>query len=77
MKQSKPLADNDPKMGDPVKLVPGSLAWQAEITLQGKIGDVIECGEDGRVSIHFENGRILMGRAAGQFERMELKAKGK
>jgi hypothetical protein len=77
MKQSKPLADNDLKIGDRVKLVPGSLAWKAEITLQGKIGDVIECGEDGRVSIRFENGRLLMGRAAGQFERMELKAKDK
>jgi hypothetical protein len=76
MKQSKPPAKNDLKIGDRVKLLPGSPAWKAEITLQGKIGDVIECGEGGRVSIRFENGRLLMGRAAGQFERLvELKVK--
>jgi hypothetical protein len=76
MKQSK--TDGGIKTGDRVKLVPGSLAGKAEITLQGKIGDVIESGEDGRVSIRFENGRLLMARAEGQFERMvELGLKAK
>jgi hypothetical protein len=80
MKQAKPQSYSDLKVGDRVKLVPETLAWKAEMTLQGKIGEVIECGDDGRVSIRFDNGRLLMARAAGQFERLVevgLKVKGK
>ena len=46
--------------------------------LRGKAGEVIECRDDGRVSIRFNNSRLLMGRAAQQFERLVeigLKAK--
>jgi hypothetical protein len=60
-----------------VRLVPDTLAWNAEIFLQGKIGEVIECRDDGRVSICFDNGRLLMGRQPGSFERvLGQKAKG-
>jgi hypothetical protein len=38
--------------------------------LQGKIGEVIECRDDGRVSVLFDSGRLLMGRDARQFERL-------
>jgi hypothetical protein len=70
MKQSKPQTDGDLKTGDRVKLIPGTLAWNAEMTLQGKRGEVIECRDDGRISVRFENGRLLMGRPAAQFERL-------
>jgi hypothetical protein len=75
----KPQTDSGLKIGDQVKLVPGTLAWKAEMMLQGKIGEVIECRDDCRVSIRFDNGRLLMGRTADQFEhRVDLpKAKGK
>ena len=67
------------KVGDRVRLIAKTLAWKAEMTLQGKIGEVIERRADGRVSIRFDNGRLLMGRTADQFEhRVDLpKAKGK
>jgi hypothetical protein len=68
MTQSKP--DGDLKTGDRVKLIPGTLAWNAEMTLQGKRGKVVECRDDGRISVRFENGRLLMGRSAAQFERL-------
>ena len=38
--------------------------------LRGKTGEVIECHDDGRVSIRFDNRRLLIGRPAQQFERM-------
>ncbi len=63
-----------------MKLVPKTLTWNAEKMLQGKIGEVTECRGDGRVSVIFDNGRLLMGRETGQFERLVelgLKAKGK
>ena len=50
------------------------------MALQGKRGEVIECRDDGRISVRFENGRLLMGRPAEQFQplaEIELKAKGK
>jgi hypothetical protein len=78
MKQSKPQTDGDLRAGDRVKLIPGTLAWKAEMTLQGKRGEVVECRGDGRISVRFENGRLLMGRPATQFERLVeigLKAK--
>ena len=69
MKHKRPETDTGLKLGDRVKLAPDTLAWRAELTLQGKIGEVIECRDDGRVSIRFDNGRLLMGRSADQFER--------
>jgi hypothetical protein len=48
------------------------------MTLRGKIGEVIERRDDGRVSIRFDNRRLLMGRPAQQFERLvELGLKAK
>ena len=78
MKQRDPQTDSGLKIGDRVKLAPGTLAWHAEKALQGKIGEIIECRDDGHLSIRFDNGRLLMGRAAGQIERLVeigLKAK--
>ena len=69
MKRKEPETATGLKIGDRVKLALGTLAWRAEITLQGKIGEVIECRDDGRVSIRFDNGRLLIGRPADQFER--------
>lgn len=56
------------KVGDRVSLIPGTLAWRAEMTLQGEIGEVIERRDNGRVSIRFDNGKLLMGRAPEPFE---------
>jgi hypothetical protein len=70
MNKSNLQTDSDLKVGDRVKLVPGTLAWKAEMTLRGKTGEVIECRDDGRVSIRFDNGRMLMGRSVQQFERL-------
>ena len=67
------------KVGDRVRLIAQTLAWRAEMTLRGQIGEVIERRDDGRVSIRFDNGRLLMGREAGSFERVVghgLKSKG-
>jgi len=77
MKQSKPQTDIGLKVGDRVKLIAKTLAWKAEMTLQGKIGEVIERRADGRVSIRFDNGRLLLGREPESFEsRFEPKAEG-
>ena len=57
------------KVGDRVRLIAKTLAWKAEMTLQGKIGEVIERRADGRVSIRFDNGRLLFGREPESFER--------
>ena len=78
--KEKSVSETDLKVGDQVRLIPQTLAWQAEMTLQGQIGEVIEHRDDGRVSIRFDNGRLLLGREAGSFERVAepgLKAKGK
>jgi hypothetical protein len=68
------------KVGDRVRLIAETLAWSAEATLQGQIAAVIELRENGRVSVRFDNGRLLMGRDPYSFERVAglgLKAKGK
>jgi hypothetical protein len=76
MKQKK--LDSGLDDGDSVRLVPETLAWRAEMTLRGKIGEVIERRADGRVTVRFHDGRLLMGRDAQAFERIGgLKAKGK
>ncbi len=65
-------------VGDRVKLSAEALAKNADITLRGKIGEVVEVRKDGRVSIRFEGDRLLMGRSAETFERiveLGLKAK--
>ena len=69
MKQKSQL-ETDLKVGDRVRLIAETLAWKAEMTLQGKIGEVIERRDDGRVSIRFDNGRLLMGRDVEPFERV-------
>ena len=66
------------KVGDRVRLVPETLAWRAEMTLQGQIGEVIERRDDGRITIRFDNGRLLMARDPESFELVSslgLKAK--
>jgi hypothetical protein len=68
------------EVGDRVRLIAQTLAWKAEMTLQTQIGEVIERRDDGRVTIRFDNGRLLMGRDAKAFERVfdqGLRAKGK
>jgi hypothetical protein len=68
------------KVGDRVRLIAETLAWRAEATLQGQTAEVIELRENGRVSVRFDNGRLLMGRDPNSFERVAglgLKAKGK
>jgi hypothetical protein len=68
------------KIGDRVRLIAETLAWKAEMTLQGQIGEVIQIRDNGRVSVRFDNGRLLLGREAGSFELVagtEPKAKGK
>jgi hypothetical protein len=71
-------SETDLKVGDRVKLIAESLAWKAEMTLQGQVGEVIERRDDGRVTIRFDNGRLLMARDVECFERFTnhgLKAK--
>jgi hypothetical protein len=60
----------DLKVGDRVRLIPETLAWRAEKTLQGHIAEVIERREDCRVSARFDNGRLLLGRNPDSFERV-------
>jgi hypothetical protein len=74
----KSVSGTDLEVGDRVRLIPQTLAWKAETALQGQIGEVIECRDDGRVTIRFANGRLLMGRDVESFERVldqGLKAK--
>ena len=59
MKQNKARTESDLKIGDRVRLVSGTLTWKGEIALQGKIGEVIERRDDGRVTIRFDGGRPL------------------
>jgi hypothetical protein len=68
------------EVGARVRLIADTLAWRAEIPLQGKIGEVIELRENGRISVRFDNGRLLMGRDPKAFDRvgdlgLEAKAK--
>jgi hypothetical protein len=76
----KPQPDTGLKVGDRVRLIAETLAWKAEKSLQGQIAEVIELRDNGRVSVRFDNGRLLMGRDVEPFERLgepRLKAKGK
>jgi hypothetical protein len=48
------------------------------MTLQDQIGEVIERRDDGRVTVRFDNGRLLMAREPKSFEWVSgLTAKGK
>ena len=58
------------KVGDRVRLIAETLSWRAEMTLQGEIADVIELRDDGRVSVRFDNGKLLLGRDPVSFERV-------
>jgi hypothetical protein len=69
MKQ-KSDSETDLKAGDRVRLKAQTLAWRAEMTLQGQIGEVIERRDDGRVTIRFDGGKLLMGRDVNSFERV-------
>lgn len=73
MKTRKQSGNAGLQIGDRVKLVAGTLAWSGEVALQGKIGEVIECPDDGtamkRFTVRFPGGRLLIGREAGLFER--------
>lgn len=69
MKQKPPL-DDDLSVGDRVKLVVESSTWKAEPTLQGKIAKVVERRDDGRITVRYDDGRLLMGREADNFERI-------
>jgi hypothetical protein len=60
--------DHNLKVGDRVKIVADSLPWR-EIHLRDKIGEVIELREDGRITVRFDNGRLLIGREPEAFER--------
>jgi hypothetical protein len=73
------MNQNGLKLGDRVKLIPESLAWKAEVRLRSKIGKVTEIRDDGRVTVRFQKGRLLVGRDAKSFEKFEpgQKAKGK
>ena len=72
------MAESALKVGDRVRLIAETLAWRAEITLQGQTGEIIERSEDGRITIRFDNGRLLMAREHESFELVSslgLKAK--
>ena len=73
------MKTNSLKTGNRVKLIPELLAWKGEIALRNEIGEVTEVREDGRITVRFKNGRLLMGRDAEGFEKFEggLNAKGK
>jgi hypothetical protein len=58
------------KVGDRVRLIAETASWRAEKTLQDQIAEVIEHRDDGRVSVRFDNGRLLLGRDGGSFERV-------
>ena len=56
-----------PKQNDDWQVVPNlwgaTLAWKTEKTLQGHIAEVIELRDNGRVSLRFDNGRLLLGQS--------------
>jgi hypothetical protein len=62
---------NSLEIGDRVKLFPESLAWKGEFRLRDKIGEVTEIRDDGRITVRFQNGRLLRGRDAEGFEKFE------
>ena len=65
------------QVGDRVILIASTLAWKAEMTLQGKIGEVIERRRDGRITARFDNGRLLVGSEPKSFDRVSKGAPGK
>lgn len=67
---NKPDSDSAFKLGDRVRLIPESLGWNAEQRLRGKTGEVVECRDDGRVTVRFDNGQLLMGRDPKVFHRV-------
>jgi hypothetical protein len=72
MKQ-KQATDNGLKVGDRARLVSETPLWKSEPVLQDKIGDIIECFEDGnvrKVTVRFAEGRLLMRKDARLFERL-------
>ena len=72
------MAESALNVCDRVRLIAETLAWRAEITLQGQTGEIIERREDGRITIRFDNGRLLMAREPESFELVSslgLKAK--
>ena len=77
-KSESQMKRNSLEIGDRVKLFPESLGWKGEFRLRDKIGEATEIRDDGRITVRFQNGRLLMGRDAEGFERFEpgLKAKG-
>jgi hypothetical protein len=73
------MVESPLNVGDRVRLITETLAWRAEIALQGQVGEIIERREDGRITIRFDNGRLLMAREPESFELVSslgLKAKG-
>ena len=64
----KSQLEGDLKVGDRIRLIAETLAWRAEMTLQGQIGEVIERRDDGRVTVRFDNGRLLMAREPESFQ---------
>lgn len=72
MKQSK-SAEGSLNVGDRVKLKENNPSWKAEEMLRGKIGEVTEIRIDGRVSVRFDGGRLLMGRPAETYEEVQGK----
>lgn len=71
--KKKATTDNGLKIGDRVMLVCETPLWKTEPILQGKIGDIIECFEDGnvrKVTVRFAEGRLLMRWDAGLFDRV-------
>ena len=49
-------------------MISETLAWNAEVHLRLKIGEVVAVGPDGRISIRFDNGKFLRGRTIESFE---------
>ena len=76
MKQKSRL-DAGFQVGDRVILIAGTPAWKAEMTLQGKIGEVIERRRDGRITARFDNGRLLVGTDPKSFDCVSKGAPGK
>lgn len=58
----------DFEVGDQVRLIADTLAWRAEMSLRGKIGQVVERRSDGRISVLYGNGKRLLGRDGRTFE---------
>lgn len=70
MKRAKPPPSHTVlKISDRVRLVSGTVTWKGEVALQGKIGEVVEHRDDGRVTVRFDGGRLLVGSDAEHFER--------